>query len=267
MPIRFTRPPFNSYDERTNSVEHVSHYIHMMSLHTHNDALMCKVFPSSLGPTTLRWFNGLWKGSIRSFVELIQEFGAWFVTCSWVPQPVNALLSIKIGVSETIRSYASRYWELYDEIGGGNEKIAVSAFKMGLHENSKLRASLTKRPPEDIRQLMRHIEEYKRLEDDWLQSKGKAKLINRSWSDVFPLRPQRDLRVQELEMQMREVNMAFREPVHKIVDQIKNEPFFRWPNKIGGTPLGEIKTCIVFTTGIKDIQSSNAKCRKTIWSS
>ena len=76
MPIRFTRPPFNSYDERTNSVEHVSHYIHMMSLHTHNDALMCKVFPSSLGPTTLRWFNGLWKGSIRSFVELIQEFGA-----------------------------------------------------------------------------------------------------------------------------------------------------------------------------------------------
>ena len=52
--------------------------------------------------------------------------------------------------------------------------------------------------------------------------------------------------------------MAFREPVHKIVDQIKNEPFFRWPNKIRGTPLGEIKTCIAFTTGIKDIQSSNA---------
>ena len=68
-------------------------------------------------------------------------------------------------------------------------------------------------------------------------------------------------------MQIREVNMAFKELVYKIIDQIKNESFFRWPNKIGGTPLGEIKTCIVFTTGIKDIQSSNAKCRKTIWSS
>ena len=33
---------------------------------------------------------------------------------------------------------------------------------------------------------------------------------------------------------MREVNVAFREPVHKIVDQIKNQPFFRWPNKMGG---------------------------------
>ena len=61
MPSRFMRPPFNSYDRRTDPVEHVSHYIHMMSLYIHNDALMCKVFPSSLGPTALRWFNGLQK--------------------------------------------------------------------------------------------------------------------------------------------------------------------------------------------------------------
>ena len=67
MPSRFTRPPFNSYDGKTDPVEHVSHYIHIMSLHAHNDALMCKVFPSSLGSTILRWFNGLRKGSIRNF--------------------------------------------------------------------------------------------------------------------------------------------------------------------------------------------------------
>ena len=147
MPNRFTRPPFNSYDGKADPVEHVSLYIHMMSLHTHNDALMCKVFPSSLGSTTLRWFNGLRKGSIRSFIELIQEFGARFVTCSRVPQPVDALLSIKIGVSETLCSYVSQYWELYNEIGGGNEKIAASTFRMGLPENSKLRESLKKGIP------------------------------------------------------------------------------------------------------------------------
>ena len=54
--------------------------------------------------------------------------------------------------------------------------------------------------------------------------------------------------------------MAFKEPMHKIVDRIKNEPFFKWLNKMGGTPLGEIKTCIVLTTEIKDIQPSNAEC-------
>ena len=35
---------------------------------------------------------------------------------------------------------------------------------------------------------------------------------------------------------MREVNVMFKEPVHKIVDRIKNEPYFRWPNKMGGDP-------------------------------
>ena len=82
MPSRFVHPPFNSYDGKLESVERVSHHIQMMSLHTHNDALMCKVFPSSLGPTALRWFNGLQKDSIHSFAELIQEFGVQFVTCS-----------------------------------------------------------------------------------------------------------------------------------------------------------------------------------------
>ena len=109
MPNRFSQPPFNSYDRKTDLVEHVSHYIQMISLHTHNDALMCKVFPSSLGPTALRWFNGLRKDSIHSFAHLIQEFGVWFVTCSRVPQSVDALLSMKMRARETLRSYASQY--------------------------------------------------------------------------------------------------------------------------------------------------------------
>ncbi|XP_030939494.1 uncharacterized protein LOC115964295 [Quercus lobata] len=136
MSSRFTRPPFNSYNGKTDPVEHVSHYIHMMSLHTRNDALMCKVFPSSLRATALRWFNGLRKGTVHSSAELIQEFGARFIMCSWVTQLVDVLLSMKMRVGETLRSYASQYWELYNEIGGGNKKIAANTFKMGLLEDS-----------------------------------------------------------------------------------------------------------------------------------
>ena len=32
--------------------------------------------------------------------------------------------------------------------------------------------------------------------------------------------------------------MAFKEPVHRIVDRIKNELYFWWPNKMGGDPSG-----------------------------
>ena len=128
MPSKFTQPPFNSYNGKMDLVEHVSHYIQMMSLHIHNDALICKLFPSSLRPTALRWFNGLRKGSIHSFNELIQEFGVQFMTCSRVPQSMDALLSMKMGAKETLHSYTSRYWKLYNEIGRGNEKITVSTF-------------------------------------------------------------------------------------------------------------------------------------------
>ena len=71
-------------------------------------------------------------------------------------------------VGETLQSYVSRYWELYNEIGGGNEKIVASTFRMGLPEDFELRESLTKRPPKDMRQPMRCIKEYKRQEDDRL---------------------------------------------------------------------------------------------------
>lgn len=36
------------------------------------------------------------------------------------------------------------------------------------------------RPLEDMRQLMKRIEEYKRLEDDQQQNKGKASITNQS---------------------------------------------------------------------------------------
>ena len=43
------RRPFTVYGGKTNLIENVSHYIHMMPLFSHNDGLMCKVFQSNLG--------------------------------------------------------------------------------------------------------------------------------------------------------------------------------------------------------------------------
>lgn len=79
---------------------------------------------------------------------------------------MDALLSMKMGAGKNFPGYANRYWELYNEIGGGNEKVATSTFRLGLREDSELRELLTMRPPKDIRQLIKRIEEYKRLEDD-----------------------------------------------------------------------------------------------------
>lgn len=102
MPRKFTWPPFTIYYEKTDPVERVSHYIQMMSLYLHNDALMSKVLLLSLGLTAMRWFTSLRKGSIHNFGELIQSFGAWFVTCSKVPNLIGSLLSMRMRSGETL---------------------------------------------------------------------------------------------------------------------------------------------------------------------
>ena len=67
---------------------------------------------------------------------------------------------------------------MYNEIGGRNERVATSTFRLGLLKDSVLRDSFTIRPPEGMHQLMRRIEEYKRLEDDWLQVKARPQLLH-----------------------------------------------------------------------------------------
>ena len=83
---------------------------------------------------------------------------------------------------------------------------------------------------------MRRIEEFKCLKDDQLHSKGKAPLLNRPRQGAFPPTPRKDLRMQEPKVQIEKVNVAFKELVHKIVERIKNKPYFRWPNKMRGDP-------------------------------
>ena len=83
---------------------------------------------------------------------------------------------------------------------------------------------------------MKHIKEYKRLEDNQKQSKGRALIISHPRQGGFQTRPWKDLRIQEPDTQTGEVNVTSKEPVHNIVYRIKNEPYFRWPNKMGGDP-------------------------------
>ena len=82
---RFTQPTFTMYNEKTNPVEHVSHFNQRMAIHSKSEALMCEVFPSNLGSMAMRWFDGLKECSINSFKELTWAFGTRFVTCSRIP--------------------------------------------------------------------------------------------------------------------------------------------------------------------------------------
>ena len=125
LPQRLTQPTFTMYNGRTDPVEHVSHFNQRMAIHSKNETLMCKVFPSSLGPVVMRWFNGLRTGSIDSFKELTQVFGSRFITCSRVPHSLASLLSLSMREGETLKTYSNIYWEIFNDIDGDFNDVAI----------------------------------------------------------------------------------------------------------------------------------------------
>ena len=55
--------------------------------------------------------------------------------------------------------------------------MAIRTFKVGLPAKHDLRKSLTRKPVRSVHQLMDRIDEYKWVEGDQQQEKGKAKVV------------------------------------------------------------------------------------------
>ena len=151
LPWRFHQPTFTIYNGRMDPVEHVSHFSKRMAVHSKDEALMCKVFLSSLGPVAMRWFDGLKADSIDSFKELTRAFGSHFITCTRVPRPIDSLLSLSMQEGETLKKYSDRYWEMFNEIDDNFDDVAISNFKAGLPTEHDLKKSLTGKPVTSVR--------------------------------------------------------------------------------------------------------------------
>ena len=166
LPHWFSQPTFSIYNGRTDPIEHISHFNQKMAAHANNEALMCKVVPSNLGPMAMHWFDTLEEGLVGSFKELMRAFRARFITCSRVSKPIDYLLSMAMKEGETLKTYLDRYWETNNEINGNFEDMTMRTFKVELPAEHKLRKSLTMKSTLNKRQLMDRIDKYKQVKED-----------------------------------------------------------------------------------------------------
>ena len=131
-----------------------------------------------------------------------------------------------------MKAYSDGYWEMFNEIDGSYDDVAISTFKAGLSADHDLRKSLTGKPVTSVRLLMDRIDKYRRIEEDQLQGNGKAKVIPQEMRDsrsnrAQNNRPRRDFTGQSGSANTQAVNVVFREPVQKILEKVRNEPFFK----------------------------------------
>nr|XP_023915442.1 uncharacterized protein LOC112027009 [Quercus suber] len=129
---------------------------------------------------------------------------------------------------------------MYNEVEENFEDVAVRTFKVGIPTEHDLRKSLTIKSPSNMRQLMDRIETYKRLEEDQIQGKGKAKAYPEKrdprGGGYHNDRQRKDFPGCPASEGVHMVNSLFKELVHQILEKKKDEPFFKWPNRMGGDP-------------------------------
>ena len=91
---------------------------------------------------------------------------------------------------------------------------------------------MTRKPVKNVRQLMDRIDKYKWVEENQQQGKGKAKLVLQDRRDFRSDRynnnwHRRDFAGQSGSTTTQVVSTVFREPVHQVLEKIKNEPYFK----------------------------------------
>ena len=92
--------------------------------------------------------------SIDSYKQLIQAFGFRFIMNTRVPRSLSSLLSLSMREGETLKACSDRYWEMYNEIDGNFDDVAINTFKSGLPIEYGLRKSLTGKPVTSVRQFI-----------------------------------------------------------------------------------------------------------------
>ena len=119
-----------------------------------------------------------------------------------------------------------------NEIDGDFDEVAIKTFKFSLPSEHGLRKSLTGKPVTSLRQLMDRVDKYKRIEDDQQQGKRKAKVIPQERRDFRSdqynnNQPRKDYVDQSESNSTQVVGVVFQEPVHQVLEKIKNEQFFK----------------------------------------
>ncbi|XP_028126006.1 uncharacterized protein LOC114322790, partial [Camellia sinensis] len=246
-----------------------------MAAHRRNDALMCLIFPASLGELGLKWFERLPEESIEGWQQLAKAFVTRFKTNTRTSKKVNHFLGVKIESGGSLKAYNAKYWKSYNEILDCPTNLAITQYKRGLPVGHRLRDSFTMHQPATMESLMQRINEHIRGEDDAASATEKANPVaaDRRMAGKVHSVGQEDNRLNDRSKDQRRgsnrddrskgcrndranahcnekedakrklkvrtgITTVFKIPIYRILSEIRGEPFIRWPAKLGNTQRG-----------------------------
>ncbi|KAM2185676.1 hypothetical protein ACFX1Q_030653 [Malus domestica] len=126
-----------------------------MALEGDDEALMCKLFLSSLSRSSLTWFRQLKLRSIESFIELCEAFISQYVCNRRLRKDITILFSTKQNVGENLKRYMTRFTKEMSTLEECDSHTAYLAFREGVLLGTKMPRSLIETPLLDMREERR----------------------------------------------------------------------------------------------------------------
>lgn len=109
------------------------------------EAMMCKMFDTSLKGPALTWYYGLKPRSIDSFGDLSTKFQGQFTLGMRAKNELSHLFSMVQRRDETLRSYTQRFNKEMIDVTNYHDLVSIQAFRKGLINETLFYDSLTMR--------------------------------------------------------------------------------------------------------------------------
>ncbi|XP_020239446.1 uncharacterized protein LOC109818404 [Cajanus cajan] len=167
------------YDGTTDPDKHIDSYTTQVNLYTNSDAILCRVFPTSLKGPALHWYTQLPAESIDNFGTLVRRFMAQYATSQPHHTTLAALANLRQNNDEPLRAFMERFSNISVRIQNLNPEVALHAMLMALKLGSFI-DSLCRDAPRDMDELLARAAGYIKMEEhsafrDQVHGKGPAK--------------------------------------------------------------------------------------------
>ncbi|XP_021626982.1 uncharacterized protein LOC110625651 [Manihot esculenta] len=175
-----------------NPREHILNYKMFMELQTHLDALMCKVFPTTLTGPAQAWFNSLEARSIKGFTDLANIFINRFITGVPAERKTSYLETVQQRRNKSLREYVARFNLEALQIPELDEARAMEAMQKGT-TSPEFFGSFCTKPPNTLAKLMKWVDKYIRQDDALTTSRfvGESRDRGKVVEDRWPKRQER----------------------------------------------------------------------------
>lgn len=132
VPKNFTIPYFVLYTGATDPIAHLRYFRQVMTLYQGDDAVLCKVFPSSLNECAMAWFYRLKPNSVTSFTSLSIEFVKKYVFRIQERKRHISLYKMVMHCEESLKDYVERFETAALLVDDLDQNMALGAFTQGL---------------------------------------------------------------------------------------------------------------------------------------